>query len=192
LYIPPPHLQAFLPFCILFLADIIPYFFIKVTIHAGSRFVQERLRKTIKDKQTDKRLKAVQLRGEGKKNKAIADQLETSTDVVSHWISLFVNGGIEAVLPKARTGRPLNLSYDEEEKMLAEFEEKAESGQIVEVSDIKVAYQEKVGHAISSGQIYYVLKRHNWRKVKPRSRHPKKASPEVIEASKKLTLESKN
>ena len=76
--------------------------------------------------------------------------------------------------------------------MLAEFEEKAESGQIVEVSDIKVAYQEKVGHAISSGQIYYVLKRHNWRKVKPRSRHPKKASPEVIEASKKLTLESKN
>jgi DNA-binding NarL/FixJ family response regulator len=42
------------------------------------------LRKTIKDKQTDKRLKAVQLRGEGKKNKAIADQLETSTDVVSH------------------------------------------------------------------------------------------------------------
>ncbi|NLO49550.1 MAG: helix-turn-helix domain-containing protein [Bacteroidales bacterium] len=150
------------------------------------------LRKTIKDKQTDKRLKAVQLRGEGKKNKAIADQLETSTDVVSHWISLFVNGGIEAVLPKARTGRPLNLSYDEEEKLLAEFEAKAESGQIIEVSDIKAAYQEKVGHTISSGQIYYVLKRHSWRKVKPRSRHPKKASPEVIETSKKLTLESKN
>ena len=150
------------------------------------------LRKTIKDKQTDKRLKAVQLRGEGKKNKAIADQLETSTDVVSHWISLFENGGIEAVLPKARTGRPLNLSYDEEEKLLAEFEAKAESGQIIEVSDIKAAYQEKVGHTISSGQIYYVLKRHSWRKVKPRSRHPKKASPEVIETSKKLTLESKN
>lgn len=95
-------------------------------------------------------------------------------------------------MPKARTGRPLNLSYDEEEKLLAEFEAKAESGQIIEVSDIKAAYQEKVGHTISSGQIYYVLKRHSWRKVKPRSRHPKKASPEVIETSKKLTLESKN
>jgi len=51
--------------------------------------------------------------------------------------------------------------------------EKAEAGQIAEVS-----YEEKVGHSIHSGQIYYVLKRHNWRKVKPRSRHPQKASPE--------------
>lgn len=150
-----------------------------------------KLRKTIKDKQTDKRLKAIQLRGEGKKNKEIAALLETSTDVISHWISLFVSGGSEALLPKKKTGRPLNLSFDEETKMLAEFEEKAEAGQIVEVSDIKLAYQEKVGHTISSGQIYYVLKRHNWRKIKPRSRHPKKASPEVIETSKKLTLEFK-
>ena len=76
--------------------------------------------------------------------------------------------------------------------MLAEFEAKAAAGQIVEVSEIKSVYQEKVGHTISSGQIYYVLKRHNWRKIKPRSRHPKKASPEVIEASKKLTPASKN
>ncbi|MCL2603811.1 MAG: winged helix-turn-helix domain-containing protein [Defluviitaleaceae bacterium] len=58
------------------------------------------------------------------------------------------------------------------------------------LSDIKAAYQEKVVHRIGTAQIYYVLKRHDWRKVKPRSRHPKKASPEVIEASKKLTPES--
>jgi len=64
-------------------------------------------------------LKAVQLRGEVKKNKTIAEQLETSTDAVSFWISLYVNGGIEAVMPKPRPGRPLNLSYDEEEKILA-------------------------------------------------------------------------
>lgn len=150
------------------------------------------IRKKISDKQTDKRLHAVQLRGEGKKNKEIAEQLETSTDMVSRWISDYSKGGMEALLPKKRTGRPLNLSFDEEAKLLGEFEAKAEAGQIVEISDIKAAYQEKVGHPIPSGQIYYVLKRHNWRKIKPRSRHPKKASPEVIEASKKLTLESKN
>jgi hypothetical protein len=34
------------------------------------------------------------------------------------------------------------------------------------------------------------LKRHGWRKVKPRPRHPGKASDEVIEASKKLTKNS--
>ena len=152
----------------------------------------EEVRKSNNDKQVDKRLHAVKLRGEGKKNKAIAEQLETSTDMVSRWISAYVKGGAEALLPKERPGRPTIISFEEEACMLAEFEAKAEAGQIVEVSDIKAAYQEKVGHVISSGQIYYVLKRHEWRKIKPRSRHPKKASPEVIETSKKLTLASKN
>jgi len=152
----------------------------------------EEQRKKNKDKQVDKRLHAVQLRGEGKKNEAIAEQLETSTDMVSRWISTYAKSGIEGLLPKKHPGRPTMISFDEEAKMLAEFEEKAEAGQIVEVSDIKAAYEERVGHPIGSGQIYYVLKRHEWRKVKPRSRHPKKASPEAIEATKKLTLESGN
>ena len=151
-----------------------------------AKAVQE-LRKSIRDKQTDKRLKAVQLRGEGKKNEAIAVELETSPDVVSRWIATYAKEGAVALLPKERPGRPLNLCYEEEEKMLAEFEARAEAGQIVEVSEIKAAYQGKVGHEIGSGQLYYVLKRHNWRKIKPRSRHPKKASPEAIEASKKLS-----
>ena len=162
------------------------------TISKGEIDTIEELRKKNKDKQVDKRLHAVKLRGEGKKNNAIAEQLETSSDMVSRWVSAYAKGGAEALLPKPRPGRPTNISIDEESRMLAEFEAKAEAGQIVEVSDIKAVYEEKVGHSISSGQIYYVLKRHGWRKIKPRSRHPKKASPEVIETSKKLTLESKN
>lgn len=162
------------------------------TINKDDVCAVEELRKKNKDKQVDKRLNAVKLRGEGKKNNAIAEQLETSSDMVSRWISAYAKGGAEALLPKPRPGRPTNISFDEEAQMLAEFGAKAETGKIVEVSDIKAAYEEKVGHSISSGQIYYVLKRHGWRKIKPRSRHPKKASPEVIEASKKLTLESKN
>jgi hypothetical protein len=42
---------------------------------------------------------------------------------------------------------------------------------------------------LGTGQIDRVLKRQEWRKVKPRSRHPKKAGTEAIEASKKLTIE---
>ena len=152
----------------------------------------EKLREKIRDKQVDKRLHAVQLRGEGQDNAEIAAVLKTSTDMVSRWICDYVKGGAAALLPKPRTGRPTQINFAEEAKLLAAFEAKAEAGQVVEVSDIKAAYQEKVGHTIGTGQIYYVLKRHNWRKIKPRSRHPKKASPEVIEASKKLTLESKN
>lgn len=150
------------------------------------------LRKKIDDKQVDKRLRAVQLRGEGKKNPEIAEILETSSDVISQWVSAYVKGGSEALLPKKRVGHRRNMSFEDEAALLAEFEKRAEAGQIVEVSDIKTAYQELAGHPIGSGQIYLVLARHNWRKIKPRSRHPKKASPEVIETSKKLTLESEN
>ena len=57
---------------------------------------------------------------------------------------------------------------------------------MVEISKIKAAYQEKVDYKISVVQIYRVLHRHGWRKIMPRSRHPKKATPEAIEASKKL------
>jgi len=149
----------------------------------------EQARKGIRDKQVDKRLHAVQLRGEGKKNPAIAAQLETTTDVVSKWVSIYRKGGLDALLPKERLGNRRNMSVEAEAALLGTFTEKAEKGQVVEVSAIEAAYAAAVGHRIGSGQIYRVLKRHEWRKVKPRSKHPKSATPEVIEASKKLTLE---
>jgi transposase len=149
-------------------------------------------RKRERDKQVDKRLHAVQLRGEGKNNAAIAEQLETSSDVVSRWVSEYSKGGVAALLAKKRQGNRRNMSYEEEAEIIAAFEKRAEAGQVVEVSEIEKAYREKVGHRIGSGQIYRVLRRHEWRKVKPRSRHPKKASPEAIAASKKLTHKSKS
>ena len=84
------------------------------------------------------------------------------------------------------------MSYEEETALLEPFRKEAEAGQIVEVSEMEAVYQEAVGHSIGTGQIYNVLHRHGWRKVMPRSKHPRKASEEVIKASKKLTLPSKS
>ena len=84
------------------------------------------------------------------------------------------------------------MSFEEEANLLEPFHERASQGQLVEVSEIKAVYEEAVGHTIGGSQIYYVLRRHGWRKVMPRSRHPKKASDEAIEASKKLTPKSSN
>ena len=145
-----------------------------------------KVRKNIKDKQTDKRLYAVELRGRGKNNKEIAEKLDTSTKTVSRWVSAYKNGGIEALLSKRRGSNRWNISFEEEEKLLSKFEEKANKGQIVEVSEIRKAYEEVVGHKIAPTQIYALLHRHNWTKKMPRSKHPKKASEEAIEASKKL------
>lgn len=144
-------------------------------------------RKGVRDKFTDRRLYAVQLRGEGKRNKDIAEMLGTDPRMVSKWVGQFLNGGIEALDPKATGGRPPKLTFEEEEAILSEFKKKAEAGQIVEVSEIKAAYESVAGPSKSHGQIYKVLHRHGWRKIKPRSKHPKKASPEAVEASKKLS-----
>lgn len=162
----------------------------KISAEQAAEIAQ--LRKKICDTEVDKRLRSVQLRGEGKNNKEISETVEASTDMVSRWVSLYIKGGVEALLPKKKTGRPRNLSFEEELKLLAQFYESAEKGQMIEVSEIKSAYENKVGHSIGGSQIYYVLQRHGWRKVIPRSRHPNKASDEVIATSKKLTLESKN
>lgn len=147
------------------------------------------VRKTIKDKQVEKRLYAVQLRGEGMTNKEIAEKLDTSDKMVSQWVSAYINnGGIEALLPKKRGGNHRNLSYEEEAEFLEEFSEQAKAGKIVDTNEIKAAYIARVGHSIGGNQIYLLLARHGWRKVMPRSKHPKKASEEAIEASKKLNL----
>ena len=148
------------------------------------------IRKTVKDKRVDKRLWAVQLRGEGMDNPEIAEKLDTSTKVISRWVSAYCNGGIEALMGGKFGGNRRNISFEKETQFLSEFEALAKKGQLIEVSEIKQAYENLVGHSIGGGQIYRVLNRHGWRKVMPRSKHPKKASDEEVEASKKLTIES--
>ncbi len=143
-------------------------------------------RKKIKDKKTDKRLYAVQLRGEGMTNSEIAEKLDTNPKVVSQWVSKYIKSGIEGLLPKKRVGNHRNMTFKEEEEFLSHYANEAEKGKIVNVKEIEAAYIKKVGHSIGSGQIYRMLKRHGWRKVMPRSKHPKKANDEAIEASKKL------
>lgn len=144
------------------------------------------MRKTITDKKIDKRLWAVQLRGEGMKNPKIAEKLDASAKVVSRWVSMYYKGGIEALMGGKFGGNRRNISLEEETQLLAEFKTRAKNGQLVEIGEIKQAYENLVGHNIGTGQIYRVLQRHGWRKVMPRSKHPNKANDEAIEASKKL------
>ena len=147
----------------------------------------EEIRKTITDKKVDRRLHAVQLRGEGMTNREIAEKLDTSDKMVSQWVSAYINGGgIKALLPKERIGMHRNLSFEEEKEFLSAYTKKAEAGQIIDLNELKAAYIEKVGHSIGGSQIYRVLERQGWRKVMPRSKHPQKASDEAIDASKKL------
>ena len=148
---------------------------------------------TTKNKNTYRRLEAVALRAEGKSNNDIAEITKYHPKRVSQIVSLYCNNGLEAVADDGRKGgNHRNLSHAEEEAFLEGFRKDAESGCILTVADIKNAYDELTGKESATSTVYFMLERHGWRKLVPRSAHPKKASAEAIEASKKLNPNTQN
>lgn len=143
-------------------------------------------RRTNSEKQVERRLRALELRAKGMNSKDVAAICEYHPAYITTLVAKYRAGGLAAITESRYGGNRRNMSYNEEEELLAPFKEQAEKGELVEMSAVEAAYREAVGHSIGTGQIYYVLHRHGWRKVMPRSRHPKKASEEVIETSKKL------
>lgn len=148
----------------------------------------EQARKKNKNKQTDNRLKVLFLRANGASYKEIMKATGYSKANVAKIIKIYFDKGLEEITANKYGGNHRNLSYDEEEQLLQYFAKKSEQGQIVETKEIKERYEQTVGHSVGRGQIYYVLERHGWRKIMPRSKHPKKANEEAIEASKKLNI----
>lgn len=147
----------------------------------------EGARKNTKNKSEDIRFKAIILKLKGIKTREIAAKLDIGMSTIFEWMRNYKKGSISALKNKKRRGNRRNMTFEEEEEFLSQFEERAQKGQIITAKEIEKAYRERVGHSIGNGQIYYVLKRHGFRKIMPRSRHPKKANKEAIEASKKLT-----
>ena len=146
----------------------------------------EQARKDNKDKRAEARLKALELRAKGAKSKEVSEATGFHAVSVTRLVAKYRDYGIEAIAGNHYGGNHRNMSVEEEAAILAPFKERAEKGELVEISEIAKAYQSEVTHPVSKGQIYCVLHRHGWRKVMPRSKHPKKASDEDIAASKKL------
>ena len=148
----------------------------------------EKARIINKNKNVDKRLKVLLLRAEGVNSKEIAERTGFATSYIYELVSKYCRNGISTVVDNHYPGNRRNMSVEEERAFLETYRQRAEQGQIVDTKEIKAAYAAMVGHSIGNGQIYYVLHRHGWRKVMPRSKHPKKASDEAINASKKLKI----
>ena len=147
----------------------------------------EQARKGNKDKRAEARLKALELRAKGASAEDAAAAVGFHAAYISQLVAKYRDHGLEAISGNHYGGNRRNMSVEEEAAILAPFKERAEKGELVEVSEIAKAYQAAVDHPVSNGQIYIVLHRHGWRKVMPRSKHPRKASEEEIAASKKLT-----
>lgn len=115
----------------------------------------------------------------------IAAQLGVSRPFVAKIVSLYKRfgpQGLETVGPGGR--RNEYLSKDGESTFLAPFIERAAQGQIVTAKVIHHAFEQRVGQKVDESTIYRLLKRHRWRKVLPRPRHPEADLPAQEEFKK--------
>lgn len=142
--------------------------------------------KKTQDKQISRKLRVLILRYGGLSNKEIGKMVGLCEIRVSQLVKEYKDEGLKMFIQKKYGGNNRNMSEAEENEILESFKKQAESGHIVIVKDIKEAFDKKIGRDTGRGYIYMLLKRHGWRKVMPRSKHPKQASQEAINASKKL------
>lgn len=76
------------------------------------------------------------------------------------------------------------MKLEEEQAFLCAWKPKAEQGQLVVVTPLQVALEEKLGQRLKPSVVYRLLERHGWRKVAPDTKHPK-AQPSVQDEWKK-------
>ena len=87
----------------------------------------------------------------------------------------FDRGGLAALEPKRSGGRIReNMTLGEERALLARFAKAAGAGEMVNIHDLKAAYEQAIGHPTSNSTVYNLLARHGWRKLMPRPFHPKR------------------
>lgn len=158
----------------------------KQTISAEEYKEIEAAEKATQDKQIARKLRALMLRYEGLSNEEAGKQLGLCSVRISQLVNEYKKAGLESFTKKKYGGNHRSMTETEEEEILNRFREQAEAGQVIIVADIKRAFDEKLGRDTGRGYIYMLLARHDWRKVMPRQKHPKKADDETIEASKKL------
>ena len=106
---------------------------------------------------------------------AIAEAMGVSLSTVNRAHMAFDRGGLAALEPKRSGGRIReNMTLGEERALLARFAKAAGAGEMVNIHDLKAAYEQAIGHPTSNSTVYNLLARHGWRKLMPRPFHPKR------------------
>jgi len=150
------------------------------------------LAKKNKLKRVDKRLQVIILRYEGKTHQEIADKLGYNRNWVSRLCADFKNQGFDEYARHKYGGNNQVVDAAKEKEILDSFRAKADIGQVVTAVDIKKAFDKHRDKDTGRGYVYMLLKRHDWRMVMPRGKHPNGANEAEMEASKKLNPDTMN
>lgn len=144
--------------------------------------------KSNRNKRVAKRLEVLELRYRKKSNAEIAEKTGFNKLYVTTLIQTYKKQGLEEYIRIKQTSHRRNMSKEEEAKVLTQCEEEAEAGKVLTAETVRKKLEEQLGRETSTNYVYRVMQRNGWRKVMPRSRHPKVASQEEQDSSKKLKL----
>lgn len=121
------------------------------------------------------RIQMVLLRESGMTQPAIAAAMGVSLSTVNRAHMAYDHGGLKGLEKKPVGGRKReNMTLAEEVAVLDYFSRAAGAGQMLNIHDLKAAYEKAIGHETSNSTIYNLLARHHWRKLMPRPFHPKR------------------
>src|SRR5256714_15535675 len=120
------------------------------------------------------RIQMVLLREGAMAQPAIAAAMGVSLSTVNRAHMAYDHGGLKALKRKPSGGRKReNMTLAEEKALLARFAKAAGAGEMLNICDLKAAYEKAIGHETSNSTVYNLLARHGWRKLMPRPFHPK-------------------
>ena len=163
-----------------------------VTIISEEEYVRIRAAiKANKNKRVAKKLEVLELRHAGMSNAEIALRTGYNRRYVTTLMGQYKKQGLEEFIRIKQTSHNRNLSVEQEAKVLAKFEEEADAGHELTVSEIRKGLETELGRETPAAYVYRVLHRHGWRKVMPRPKHPKAATKEEQDSSKKLRFITK-
>ena len=137
-----------------------------------------------------RRLQALFLYSKGMKNKEISAICGFCEQYITDLVGEYLEKGLESILSDKRTTNNRRMSFEEETEFLEQFRDIAEAGQLITVEEILGKFEGKTGKKSNTQTIYNLLKRHGWRKVKPRPQHPGAADEETKEGVKKTSMQS--
>jgi len=154
----------------------------------------QRLQKALKlekDPTLRQRIQMVLLREDGMTQPKVAELIGMSLSTVNRAHMAYDSGGVKGLRRKPTGGRRReNMTLKEEKAFLTTFTKAAGAGQLLNVRELKSAYEKQIGHPTSNSTMYDLLARHGWRKLMPRPFHPQR-NIEAQEAFKKKDFETR-
>jgi transposase len=132
------------------------------------------------------RIQMVLLRENGMTQPQIAEVMGVSLSTVNRAHMAYDHGGLRGLEPRPSGGRIReNMTLAEEKALLGGFAKAAGAGEMLNIHDLKAAYEKAIGHPTSNSTVYNLLDRHNWRKLMPRPFHPDRDVEAQIDFKKK-------